>query len=346
MNKLIIALVVLAVLAAGCGQEQVAGGTNGDNLTGAAIKYGEASYFLGEPVVYKNVAVVPLTSTTQDQQRGTEYVTLAEATKNDWIEIIEKPGNETVSELTVRYTGPRPLLLLAGELLLGGKQDRVVAKDFVIEPSATVVVPVFCVEPGRWSGSTLSFRSSGTQVPVSVKKRVLMQDQGEVWAGTGEFNSMAGLSLGRSTVDAGLSSRRVVEFTKAGRDRLKAAIAGDGSTVGVIFVIDGKIRSMEIFSSHRVLDASFDSILGGILAEAAVSDSEDAGLPSRDALQAFLAEALEAQTLASASGIPTDGIVEISGYSRSVGGAAFFGAQLSEADVEQPVHSSFINKED
>ena len=342
MKNLIIALAALTVLVAGCAQEQIAGGTSKDGLTGEAIVYGEDSYFLGEPVVYKNVAVVPLTSTTQDPQRTADYVTLAEATKNDWIEIIEKPGDEIVSELTVRYTGPRPLLLLAGELLLGGKQDRVVAEDTAIDPLSTVVVPVFCVEPGRWSGSRLSFQSGGTQVPTSVKEKVLMGSQSDVWASTGEFNTFAGTGLAsRSTVDAGLRTNEVLEFTKAGKDGLWAAIAGDDSVVGVVFIIDGKIRSMEIFSSHRLLDSSFDSILGGILAEAAVSDAESAGLPTREALQAFLSEAFEAQSLAMADRVFIWGNTTFSGTG-AVGGSVFF----DRAETNVPVHSSFVNKKD
>src|SRR5450759_3339288 len=52
-----------------------------------------------------------------------------------------------VNNLVLLNNSDRPLLLLAGEIVTGGKQDRVIAKDRIIPPhSDPVDLGVFCVE--------------------------------------------------------------------------------------------------------------------------------------------------------------------------------------------------------
>src|SRR5687767_14263760 len=81
-----------------------------------------SAYQLGEPIQVDNLTIVPVICPGSPDSKQ-EYATLAEAKKHGWVEIIEKPGSQEVSWLLVRNTGPKPLLLLGGELLLGGKQD-------------------------------------------------------------------------------------------------------------------------------------------------------------------------------------------------------------------------------
>src|ERR1700724_2235550 len=56
-----------------------------------------------------------------------------------------------VNRLVLVNNSKRPLLLLAGEIVTGGKQDRVIGKDRIVPPESDPVdLSVFCVEPGRW----------------------------------------------------------------------------------------------------------------------------------------------------------------------------------------------------
>jgi hypothetical protein len=77
----------------------------------------------------------------------------------------------------------RPLLLLAGELVSGGKQDRIIGKDRIVPVGAPPLpLDVFCVEHGRWS-SGANFVASKTIVHPSVREQAAVnQDQSNVWA--------------------------------------------------------------------------------------------------------------------------------------------------------------------
>ena len=63
-----------------------------------------------------------------------------------------------VNRLMLVNNSDHPLLLLAGEIVTGGKQDRVIAKDRIVPPhSDPIDLGVFCVEPGRWTGASSNF---------------------------------------------------------------------------------------------------------------------------------------------------------------------------------------------
>jgi hypothetical protein len=67
-----------------------------------------------------------------------------------------------VNRLVLINHAKRPLLLLAGEIVTGGKQDRVIGKDRIVPAESDPVdLSVFCVEPGRWVATSEQFGTSG-----------------------------------------------------------------------------------------------------------------------------------------------------------------------------------------
>src|ERR1700674_2748180 len=104
-----------------------------------------------------------------------------------------------VNRLVLVNNSKRPLLLLAGEIVTGGKQDRVIGKDRIVPPESDPVdLSVFCVEPGRWVATSEHFGASGAMYgkavggPVPAPMTMMAQpsvrakamgdkNQGEVW---------------------------------------------------------------------------------------------------------------------------------------------------------------------
>ena len=89
----------------------------------------------------------------------------------------------SVSQLVLINRSKRPLLLLAGELVSGGKQDRIIGKDRIVPVgSEPLPLDVFCVEHGRWTGASSQFIASKTIVHPSVREKAAVAgDQQEVW---------------------------------------------------------------------------------------------------------------------------------------------------------------------
>ncbi|MBI2730538.1 MAG: hypothetical protein HYX40_07290 [Sphingobacteriales bacterium] len=70
------------------------------------------------------------------------------------VRVVER-GNfmwKDINTVIVENNSDQHLLLLGGELLAGGRQDRIFAKDTILPPkSGKAEVKVYCVEDSRWS---------------------------------------------------------------------------------------------------------------------------------------------------------------------------------------------------
>jgi len=73
---------------------------------------------------------------------------------------IREREDEDVNNLMISNRADKPVFLLAGEVILGGKQDRIIGANTVIPARTQLAVPVFCVEHGRWDDSSKGFRAA------------------------------------------------------------------------------------------------------------------------------------------------------------------------------------------
>src|SRR5436190_16559825 len=118
-------LIVILALLVGCDPAPPPEtGTAGPKVNKQAPRTiaGLSRYGLGMPVSYSNVTVIPVVLSEKEQMRSGDYLSLADAKKAGLVEISELPSGQEVNRLLVTNLGKKPLLLLAGELLLGGKQ--------------------------------------------------------------------------------------------------------------------------------------------------------------------------------------------------------------------------------
>ena len=106
------------------------------------------------------------------------------------------PGDGAeVNRLVLVNNSDRPLILLAGEIVTGGKQDRVVGKDRIVPPKSDPIdLAVFCVEPTRWVATKSSFGSFHSQMAQPSVRRSAMADknQQKVWSAVGSVSRIAG----------------------------------------------------------------------------------------------------------------------------------------------------------
>ncbi len=115
----------------------------------------------------------------------------------------ERAGSPVVGELVLTNEGPRPALLLEGELLEGGWQHRVVVQDLVLAPRSSRVVEVACVEQGRWSGATghgRRARRASTRVRSAFRQDEGVR-QGAVWSRVGDYGAVLAPSPTGSLLD-------------------------------------------------------------------------------------------------------------------------------------------------
>jgi len=156
----------------------------------------EGDWRLLDPITYENISIFPVVSSVSRDTSA--FVTLDEGLSSGDI-VVREQGSDSmarsrgiplpqyntgpsVNQLVLINRGKRPVLLLAGELVSGGKQDRIIAKDRIVAPGADPLpLDVFCVEHGRWS-SGLQFSAANTMVHPSVREQAAVNhSQTDVW---------------------------------------------------------------------------------------------------------------------------------------------------------------------
>lgn len=199
---------------------------------------------------------------------------------------VRRQGAE-VNRLVLYNNSSKPLLLLAGEIVTGGKQDRVIGSDRIIPPNTGPIdLSVFCVEPGRWVGQSAKFGSMGVQMAQpSVRTPAMAErNQMQVWDNVRSSNARMASSL--SSVDAaaiaGTSSYAKV-FESAPVKKMVAEYGGTESeqailrelrskgAVGVVVAVNGRVLWADVFASTELLAKYWPKLMRSYVAEAMTS---------------------------------------------------------------------------
>jgi hypothetical protein len=177
--------------------------------------------------------------------------------------VAERAGSPVVGELVLTNDGPRPALLLDGELLEGGWQHRTVVGDLVLDPGSSRVVDVACVEVGRWSGAAGHGRRA-RRAPVTVRSALGREQgarQGAVWARVGDYETVGDPSPTGSLLDH--------------LDGVTGTPAHPGAVLlpgqrGVILGVGGQPVLLELFGSGTALAAHLPGMLAAAALDAAL----------------------------------------------------------------------------
>jgi hypothetical protein len=220
---------------------------------------------VGRKQVYKNMAVYPLLS---DYFLGLEYILLDEALGSGVIEVTEVNDHGAVPDLKVHNKSPRMVLILDGEELVGAKQNRIVNTTILIAGNATVVIPVSCVEQGRWAYKTPQFYSEERIMPSrmramkseQVQRSVRAQggyqaDQSAIWADIAERASR------RDAKSSSMAMARIFEKDLSSLQEYLQNFSLVGYQVGAVFTINGEVVGMDAFGRPETFSKVFTKLV-------------------------------------------------------------------------------------
>jgi hypothetical protein len=280
----------------------------------------EGNWRLLDPVTYENIAIFPVVSSSA--QDTSPFLTLDEGLSSGEVIVSEQGaaglartrdgrpvavpqynGGASVNQLVLINRSKRPLLLLAGELVSGGKQDRIIGKDRIVPVgSEPLPLDVFCVEHGRWTGASSQFGASKTIVHPSVREQAAVaQNQNEVWdavrsgtlskarpagGATGQPAAppapLSSVAIGDAIATAaptqayakiyeggrvGASVDSFVEELKRRFDRATLGLKGE-RVVGVVVAYGGDVAWSDIFASGDLFEHYWSKLLRSYAVEA------------------------------------------------------------------------------
>jgi hypothetical protein len=202
----------------------------------------------------------------------------------------------------------RPLLLLAGEIVTGGKQDRIIGKDRLVPAESDPVdLSVFCVEPGRWVARSDKFAAPMAMVQPSVRAKAMAdKDQQKVWNQVGQARTAMAETV---EVTGGAAERVVIE----GNSSYAAAVGNravtreldtvaapvqqqyqsvihqlrDKHAVGVVVAVNGQLIWADVFASSSLLEKYWPKLVRSYAAETFSQQGKSAAVDMH-AAQEFL----------------------------------------------------------
>lgn len=261
----------------------------------------DENHRVGSPHVAGNLAVFPIYAKTQ-QEIG-EFTTLDAALEKGTAVVRElgaeaqpppAPGAQgvmtnasgdapRVNTLVIENKGKLPILVLAGTVVKGGKQDRQIGEDFVISAGSTTPVDAYCVERGRWNGERDGQNTGGvfqaTKMLATSKVRAAGQhqkNQSGVWAEVSAVNAANKKSSASDTLMATLDDKEVAAKRAAVAGKVNGFLGSAEQKeriVGLAYAVDGKVRSVRWFWSHTLFELHRDTLVQTAAVEALTAES-------------------------------------------------------------------------
>ncbi len=233
------------------------------------------------PITYENLTIMPVVSSAA--AAAPDYLVLDEGMKSGKVRVIETDDGGTVNELVLHNRADKPLFLMAGEVIIGGKQDRIIGKDTVIPASSKQTIPVFCVEHGRWAGRKAEFSTAGTLAHTELRKKAKYADQSQVWSEVASKNAKRQVSNDTDTyrrvATDGSVNRAIADYEKHIGPTLRT-LASRKDMVGFIVALNGEVVAIETFGSPTLFRKLEDKLLRSYYVEA-VDQPMERGKPAK-----------------------------------------------------------------
>ena len=264
---------------------------------------------LGRKQSYKNLAIFPLLST---YSLDLDYLLLDEALSEDLIEVVEVDKAGSVPELKVVNKSPTMVLILDGEELVGAKQNRIVNTTILIQGNSTIVIPVSCVEQGRWSYDSPRF--SSRERVMSPSLRAMKSEQVEFsLRSSGEYRSdqsaiwdeISEKAERRGAWSPSMAMAEIYEKDRPSIQEYTRHFSLMDSQVGAVFMINGEVVGMDSLGKP----ASFSKIFKKLV-ESYALDAVDGFNPEKEhkALKGPVTDFMKATRAAQIENHPSVGL--------------------------------------
>ncbi len=297
-------------------------------LKGESVGEFRQSWRVLEPISRRNLTIYPVVTNLAADTSG--FITLDEGVASGQVRIVERGqldgaiyrrrderrwpaqpvqssdrAGASVNELVLVNDSAKPLLLLAGEVISGGKQNRIIGADVIVPPKGEPMpLTVFCVEHGRWSEARGGFGSAGAIAHPEIRKEAQAnKSQQGVWNSVARAaKEMSAESSSQDYAIVLASPKAKAQVDEAARvlqsdyeRELREQLKG-GSAVGVVVAINGEIVWSDIFPTADLFRRYWPKLLRSYVMEAESRGTGDtapwnrklSNLPTVKQAEAFL----------------------------------------------------------
>lgn len=217
---------------------------------------------------FKNLKIVPIRRKAGGGAMGAGFadvVPLNQALSQGLVTVSERGTTafENVHWLRFNTHSDKSVYIAGGEIVAGGRQDRMVIRDTILRPSEKdQYVPVMCVEEGRWSEKEKKF-AYGSYANGHLRKVLdSTPNQVLVWNEVGRQLQAGGF---KNTTEAYLSRNLDKRFTQMGDeyfhyfyDKFRHS---DSTIVGFVAISGDKVIGSDIFATRDLFYHQLEPLL-------------------------------------------------------------------------------------
>ncbi len=265
----------------------------------------EFSHFeIGPSSQFRNLTLFPLVRRSTPT-RPLDYLLLEDGIAQGKVRVTELHGGGSVPELRLENTADLPVLLVDGEELVGAKQNRVLNLTILAPAQRTTVIPVSCVEAGRWGMSTADLKTADYMMyPLGRGERLAQvtrsmpsngtrrSDQGAVW------RNIAAKAMRLKALSPTGAMSAIYERHASSVEEFARAFTLQEGQCGVAFAIGGRILGLEVFDHPDVMRRFFQKLVRSYALDALDADPTANEPTSVEAVGAFITQIGAAQSFA------------------------------------------------
>jgi len=245
---------------------------------------------------YKNLKLIPIRPKQGSGNQMPGVISLSQALQQGLATISERgtASTENVHFLRINNRSDKSLLISSGELIAGGRQDRIVAKDTILAPSGKdQYIPVMCVEELRWSEKEKKFVYGNFANPFLRKVLDENKNQVLIWKeisnqlGEGNIKNKTLSYLSRNADKKMMFSAD--EYFKFFQQKFRDA---DSNIVGFVAVSGNKVIGCDIYAGRDLFYSQLDPLLRGYI-DGAILHGSPVTLPDDPVVKEYMDKLLK-----------------------------------------------------
>lgn len=243
----------------------------------AQLTYQNLEVLYDSAIEYRNLKIIPIVEKERGTAPAPQMLSLGRAIQKGLVTVTERgtASTENVHWLRINNKSRIPLFIAGGELMLGGRQDRMVTRDTVLIPNGRdQYVSVMCVEEGRWSNKEKKLSYFNYANPRLRKVAGQSANQVLIWREIfNQLDSNKIKSPTQSYLHQRIDKKMIALQEEYLRFFLQRIQRTDSTWVGFVCTSGAKIIGCDVFAGNSLFYDQLEPLLPGYIEDAIIKGS-------------------------------------------------------------------------
>ncbi len=223
---------------------------------------------------FQQIKEMSLVQFSTEKQNTFDYISLTNAIEKNYLEITEIDETADVNNIIAYNKSDKYIFIMDGDILEGAKQNRVMNTSVLLAPNRKYIIPVSCVEQGRWNFVSKNFKSADYSAPFKLRSKKMrevqenlftrgehLSNQGEVWEDVHRYASHFRVSSATANL-SDVYKKKESDF----KEFIDSFEITEGAN-GIAVFARKKMLCIDVFNRTDIYSEYFEKILKSVAFE-------------------------------------------------------------------------------